>query len=72
MGALKDMMGSKKGLSFFIAVGIAAFGHKLNIPDDRIDLIIYLTMAYQVGQGVADIGKGKASLESLLKSEVKS
>lgn len=62
MKALQDMLGSKKALATLIGVLLTVFAPKMGIPPEKIQDIVYLVMAYIVGQGVADFGKGAATL----------
>lgn len=59
------MLKQKKGVTLIVGVAMVLFGERWGIeidPELRGELV-KLIMAYLVGQGIADLGKGKALLE---------
>jgi len=61
MNALKGLMGSKKAMAAIVGVVITGWGTKIGIPADNLNEIVYLIIAYIVGQGAADWGKSAAA-----------
>lgn len=61
MGAmLKSLIGSKKAAAAVAGVLMAIFGKKVGLDEQAVTSIIATVIAYLVGQGIADHGKGQA------------
>jgi len=62
------IMGSKKASAFLTALIIIVCVHLLGMDETTAtnisDAVLKLTGTYMIGQGVADIGKGKAEAEN--------
>lgn len=55
---LRELLSSKKFVVFLVAV-VLALGARvgLDLDADLVEQLVYLAIAYLVGQGLADVGK---------------
>ena len=66
MEVLKDMFGSKKHVVALITILIVALNRKLSLglTEQEVKLIVATAGALIIGQGAADLGKGKFEAET--------
>jgi hypothetical protein len=61
---MKDLFTSKKFLAAGIAAGVAFAASLFGVTSEQVMIIISPLLAFIGAQGIADIGKGKASVEA--------
>ena len=73
MDVIKDILGSKKHLVAIGAICIVALNKKLGLglTSEEIKWISGIASALILGQGAADLGKGKVQVEHKLNNKVK-
>ncbi len=59
MSTLKEFVTSKKALVLVASIATRLLAAKLGMSEEEATQVVYLAIAYLIGQGVADIGKEK-------------
>ena len=63
-GAFRDLAGSKKFIVFFVSVVIVVGGRLgFDLDPEVVEKVVALAVAYLIGQGIADFGKGRGDAE---------